>query len=204
MTLTSSAPRLVAAPPRFGKRAVMGHWKLLIGILSLVGGASAWQHHHVDYSRNPPTILIVGAARDTLNAAFAEYATPDSTKPFVEQGFCARSWVTYRPSWNTTIVRITSVVRAESNATPIRVSITCYQSLSSGAGIIFHTHPPQQCVIRKNWTEWSNCVPSTDLATECRASSFDLADTLEHRGIPARFVVCGQNRFVLYHATDAL
>jgi hypothetical protein len=182
----------------------MGHWKLLLAIIGLTGIASAWQHHPIDYNAHPPVVSIVGAARDTLNAAYAEYQNQDSTAPFIEHGFCARSWVTYHPTWNTTVVRITRLVRSEVNASPISVGIPCSQAQTTGTGIVFHTHPPQQCVVKGNWQAWSDCVPSNDLATECRASFKDLADTLEHRGVPARFLVCGEDRFVLYHATDAL
>jgi hypothetical protein len=182
----------------------MGHWKLLLSIIGLAGIGTAWQHHPVDYKRYPPTVVIVGAARDTLNAAYDTYASADSSAPLVEQGFCAQSWTTYRPSWNTTIVRITRVVRSEINASPISVSIPCAQPMSVDAGIVFHTHPPQQCVIKGNWTEWSNCTRSSDLEAECHASGLDMADTLQHPGFPARFIVCGDDRFVLYHATQAL
>jgi hypothetical protein len=182
----------------------MGHWKLVLAVVGLFGGFSAWQHHHVDYNQYPPSILIVGAARDTLNAAYAEYQHPDSAAPFIEQGFCARSWVTYRPTWNTTIVRVTSVVRSETNASPISVSIPCAASTLVGGGIVFHTHPPQKCVVKGNWQAWSECEPSSDSTATCRASWLDMADTLQHPDIPARFIVCGEDRFVLYHATDAL
>lgn len=182
----------------------MGHWKLLLRIVTLAGIATAWQHHPVDYGLYPPTVLIVGAARDTLNAAYAEYRHQDSTNPFVEHGFCARSWITYHPSWTTTVVRITSVVRSETDPSPISVSIPCSQSLTTGPGIVFHTHPPQRCVVLGNWRAWSDCVPSTDPAADCRASWRDMEDTLDHPGVPARFVVCGQNHFVIYHATGAL
>ncbi|HXT16789.1 MAG TPA: hypothetical protein VN706_14215 [Gemmatimonadaceae bacterium] len=181
----------------------MGHWKLVLAIIGLVGSASLWQHHHVDYRKFPPTVLIVGDARDTLNAAYAEYEHPDST-PFIEQGFCARSWVTSHPTWNTTIVRITSVVRSERNASPISVNIPCPNATQMGAGIVFHTHPPQQCVVKGNWQAWSECQPTSDPSVACKASWLDMADTLQHPGIPARFIVCGEDRFMLYHATDAL
>jgi len=181
----------------------MGQWKLVLAVIGLVGSTSFW-HHHRDYDRYPPTVVIVGEARDTLNAAYASYQHLDSVTPFVEQGFCASSWQTVHPTSNTTIVRITSVVRSESNASPISVSIPCWNAAKTGAGIVLHTHPPQQCVVKGRWDAWSDCQPTTDTAAACRASWLDMADTLEHRGIPARLIVCGEDHFVLYHATDAL
>jgi hypothetical protein len=182
----------------------VGHLKLVLAVIGLFGIGSTWQHHHVDYEKHPPQVLIVGAARDTLNAAYAAYEQPAAAVPFVEQGFCARSWISYRTSWNTTVIRVTSVVRSETGATPIRVFIPCTQSQSTGGGIVFHTHPPQQCVVKGNWAEWSDCVPSSDHAAACRPSGLDLADTLEHTAIPARFIVCGRDQFVFYHGTEAL
>lgn len=182
----------------------MGQWKLVLSVIGLVGSMGLWQHHHRDYVKYPPTVVIVGDARDTLNAVYAAYQHLDSAAPFIEHGFCARSWETVHPSWNTTIVRITSVVRAESNASPISVSISCWNANKTGAGIVIHTHPPQQCVVKGNWQAWSECQPNSDPAALCRASWLDMADTLQHPGIPARFIVCGEDRFLLYHATDAL
>lgn len=182
----------------------MGHWKLVLSVIALVGSTSVWQHRHRDYNRYPPTVLIVGDARDTLNAAYAEYQHPDSASPFVEQGFCARSWQTVHLTSTTTIVRITSVTRSETNASPISVSIPCWNAAKTGAGIVLHTHPPQRCVVKGNWESWDDCEPSSDVAAACRASWLDMADTLQHPGIPARLIVCGEDRFLLYHATDAL
>jgi hypothetical protein len=181
-----------------------GPWKLVLAALSLAGALSTWQHHAIDYNRYPPTVVITGEARDTLNAAYDEYTQPDSSGPLLEQGFCARSWTTYRVSWNTTIVRITRVVRSQVDASPISVIVPCSQSAGIGPGIVFHTHPPQRCVVKGRWQGWSDCTPSNDREAECRASWLDLADTLQHTGIPARFIVCGDDHFVLYHATDAL
>lgn len=182
----------------------MGNWKLVLTIIGLFGAGSAWQHHAIDYRQHPPTVLIAGAARDTLNAAYDSYASADSSAPLLEQGFCASSWTTVHPTWNTTVVHITTVRRSEVNASPISVSIPCAQATSIGGGIVFHTHPPQQCVIRENWTAWSGCVRSADQEAECKASWLDMADTVRNQGIPARFLVCGEDRFVLYHATGEL
>jgi hypothetical protein len=184
-----------------------GHWKLVLGIVGLASSWSTWRHHAIDYRKNPPTVIITGAARDSLNAAYAAYdAQRDSTSdsPYVEQGFCARSWTTQRTGWNTTVVKITSVVRSEANASPISVFVPCTQSRSTGVGIVFHTHPPQQCVVKGNWTSWSECAPTPGHQSNCAPSSYDLADTLTHPNVPARFVVCGRDRFVFYHGTEAL
>jgi hypothetical protein len=185
-----------------------GNWKLVLGIIGLVGSWSTWRHHPIDYHRYPPTVIITGEARDSLNAAYAEYdASTDSASaptPFVEQGFCARSWTTERKGWNETVVKITSVVRSEVNASPISVFVPCTQSRSTGVGIVFHTHPPQQCVVHGNWTSWSECAPTPDHEAPCQPSTYDLADTLTHPNVPARFVVCGRDRFVFYHGTEAL
>lgn len=184
-----------------------GHWKLVLGIIGLAGAWSTWRHHPIDYDRHPPVVLITGAARDSLNAAYAEYAEDDTAStasPLVEQGFCARSWTTEHKGWNTTIVHITSVVRSEVNASPISVFVPCTQSHSTGVGIVFHTHPPQQCVVHGNWTSWSECEPTPDHEAKCQPSTYDLADTLTHPDVPARFIVCGRDHFVFYHGTEAL
>jgi hypothetical protein len=187
-----------------------GHWKLVLGIIGLAGSWSTWRHHAIDYHRYPPTVIITGEARDSLNAAYAAYTAPDaqhdsaSNTPYVEQGFCARSWTTERKGWNTTVVKITSVVRSEVNASPISVFVPCTQKYSTGVGIVFHTHPPQQCVVKGNWTSWSECEPTPDNASKCAPSTYDLADTLAHPNVPARFVICGRDRFVFYHGTEAL
>jgi hypothetical protein len=184
--------------------AFCGHWKLVLTLLSAAGLISTWQHHAIDYGRYPPMVIVGGAARDTLDAAYAVYTHVDSGIPFLEQGFCARTWATYRVGWNTTIVRINKVVRSERDASPIRVIVPCGQSSAAGAGIIFHTHPPQRCVVKGRWESWSDCAPSADGTSDCRPSWLDLADTLDHGGVPARLIVCGEDRFVLYHATGAL
>ena len=181
-----------------------GNWKLVLTVIGLAGGWSAWRHHPVDYDRHPPTVIIVGAARDTLNAVYATYADTSAETPYIEHGFCARSWTTTRTSWNSTTVKITSVVRSEVGASPISVFVPCTQASSNGVGIVFHTHPPQTCVVHGNWTSWSECAPTQDHAGECRPSYKDLADTLEHPNVPARFLVCGRDRFVFYHGTEAL
>ena len=187
----------------------MGHFKVVLGIIGLSGLLGALNHRHVDYGKYPPTVMIVGAARDTLNAAYAEYDRNDSsTTPYLEHGFCARSWTTIHPTATTTVLRVTDVVRSETDASPISVFIPCRQSHSNGAGIVFHTHPPQSCVIYGRWAKWSDCARMTDSTTTasaiCQPSWLDYADTLQHLMVPARFIVCGHDRFVFYHATDAL
>lgn len=181
-----------------------GHWKLVLGIIGIAGGWSAWRHHSIDYHRYPPAVVITGAARDTLNAVYETYRDSDSAVPYVEHGFCARTWTTQRTGWNSTTVRITSVVRSELNASPISVFVPCAQAHSTGLGIVFHTHPPQQCVVHGNWTSWSECAPTPNHEGQCKPSYFDLADTLTHPNVPARFLVCGRDNFVFYHATDEL
>jgi hypothetical protein len=185
---------------------VHGHWRIVLGIIGFAGAWSTWRYHPIDYRVHPPTVLITGAARDSLNAAYSLYdKVIDSTvAPYVEQGFCARAWTTRRTGWNSAVVQIASVVRSEVNATPIGVAIPCPLSRSTGTGIVFHTHPPQTCVVYGNWTSWSDCRPTADRTAMCEPSAYDLADTLTHPHVPARFVVCGRDRFVFYHGTDAL
>ena len=133
-----------------------GHWKLVLGIIGLAGGWSAWRHHSIDYHRYPPAVVITGAARDTLNAAYETYRDSDSAVPYVEHGFCARTWTTQRTGWNTTTVRITSVVRSEVNASPISVFVPCGQSPVDSAS---SSHPPAAAVRGARHRRRFECAP---------------------------------------------